>query len=422
MGFASNYLNERTLFPKLIDEAPDIQTGIIVVVPSYDEPGIEKMLDSLAACEIPACGVEVIVVVNAPSEASSESLENNRLTIKNILSWKKKNSDCFFRLFAFMADSTMVTGWGVGLARKTGMDEAIRRFDLIDRPDGVILCLDADCTVKNNYFVSVCNELYLDKSKTACSIYFEHPLEGTEFHKNIYESALLYELHLRYLYQGMLYSGFPYAFHTVGSSMAIKAFVYIKSGGMNRKRAGEDFYFIQKLIYDDGYFSLNNTVVYPSPRSSFRVPFGTGASVTKIISETRPSLLTYNSLAYSELKLLFDTIENIYGSGIEALKYNFDNLPEGLKCYIGKSEWIEKITEIFGNTSGYKSFRKRFFNWFNMFKMVKYLNMAHQNIFDKQPVELAAEELLKKKGFICADKSDYELLMTYRRLEKRIDV
>ena len=40
MGFASAYLEERALFPEIINEAPDKQTGIIVVVPSYDEPGI----------------------------------------------------------------------------------------------------------------------------------------------------------------------------------------------------------------------------------------------------------------------------------------------------------------------------------------------------------------------------------------------
>ena len=39
MGFASAYLDERALFPEIIKETPDKDTGIIVVVPSYDEPG-----------------------------------------------------------------------------------------------------------------------------------------------------------------------------------------------------------------------------------------------------------------------------------------------------------------------------------------------------------------------------------------------
>ena len=60
----------------------------------------------------------------------------------------------FLPTFCFIADTESFKGWGVGLARKTGMDEAVRRFDIINNPEGVILSLDADCTVEHNYFVS----------------------------------------------------------------------------------------------------------------------------------------------------------------------------------------------------------------------------------------------------------------------------
>ena len=40
MGFASAWLEKRALFPELIKEPPDNKTGIIVVVPAYNEPGI----------------------------------------------------------------------------------------------------------------------------------------------------------------------------------------------------------------------------------------------------------------------------------------------------------------------------------------------------------------------------------------------
>ena len=48
-------------------------TGIIVVVPAYNEPEYDKLLDSLASCYEPDCKVEVIIVVNAPADASPES-------------------------------------------------------------------------------------------------------------------------------------------------------------------------------------------------------------------------------------------------------------------------------------------------------------------------------------------------------------
>ena len=154
-------------------------TGIIVVVPAYNEPGIAKLLNSLASCDEPDCKVEVIVVVNAPANASAESIRNNEECIRNIESWKKEYYDCFFRLFVFNAIQPSLIGWGVGLARKTGMDEAVRRFNLIGKPEGVIVNLDADCSVAKNYFISLSSELLKRPERSACSIYFEHPLAGS---------------------------------------------------------------------------------------------------------------------------------------------------------------------------------------------------------------------------------------------------
>ncbi len=120
----------------------------------------------------------------------------------------------------------------------------------------------------------------------------------------------LYELHLRYYFQGLAYSGFPYVFHTVGSAIAVKALPYVKAGGMNRRQAGEDFYFIQKLVPAGGYFNLNSTTVYPSPRTSSRVPFGTGASMAQTNSEQGSIFLTYNIQAFKELRTFFSITES----------------------------------------------------------------------------------------------------------------
>jgi len=418
MGFASTWLEERALFPELIKEAPDSQTGIIVVVPAYNEPGICKLLDSLSLCTEPACRVEVIIVVNAPEHAERESLDNNKLTIKNIDSWKKENTNCFFRLFAFSVEPS-VSGWGVGLARKTGMDEAVRRFNKLNKPDGIILNLDADCTVENNYFISVWNGFSNSKDRTACSIYFEHPLSGNDFDERIYKYIVLYELHLRYYFQGLAFSGFPYVFHTVGSAIAVKALPYIKAGGMNRRQAGEDFYFIQKLVPSGGYFNLNSTVVYPSPRASSRVPFGTGASISKLSDGSSNILLTYNLLAFRELSWFFGMAEMFYRSSEAGLSEHYMTFPAGLKSFLDESEWIGKMIEIKNNTSGFDSYKKRFFGWFNMFKVVKYLNHVSLEIFGKIPVESSAADLLEALGIKMNSKDPVDLLLYYRAMEKK---
>ena len=418
MGFASTYLKERALFPQKINEAPDRTTGIIVVVPAYNEPGITKLLDSLANCTEPECKVEVIIVINAPDDATGENIENNKKSIINTESWKKINSNIFFRLFVFEAERHFIGGWGVGLARKTGMDEAVRRFNSIDKPDGIILNLDADCTVEKNYFLAVSNELLKKDNLAACSIYFEHPLSGNNYPDTIFKYITLYELHLRYYFQGLAYSGFPYVFHTVGSAIAVKALAYIKAGGMNRKQAGEDFYFIQKLVPAGGYFNLNSTTVYPSPRASSRVPFGTGASIGKLSSDRSSTFLTYNMLAFRELRTFFELTDVFFKCSPEQLNEHFNLIPQGLRLFLDQKEWIDKMIEVKNNTSGIESFKKRFYVWFNMFRVVKYLNYVHLDFFEKKPVDSSASELLEIRGITLDLKEPLDLLLYYRSMEK----
>ncbi|MDO9580141.1 MAG: hypothetical protein Q7J06_06180, partial [Bacteroidales bacterium] len=274
------------------------------------------------------------------------------------------------------------------------------------------------CLVKENYFISLFEELFLQKDRAACSIYFEHPLSGGDFREDIYRYITLYELHLRYYYQGLAYSGFPYVFHTVGSAIAVKALTYVKAGGMNRRKAGEDFYFIQKLVPTGGYFTLNSTTIYPSPRASARVPFGTGASIGKLMEGGFLTLQTYNILAFKELQSFFALIEQFYHCNTDELQECYKSIPLSLSSFIDKIEWIDKMTEIKNNTSGLSSYKKRFFGWFNMFRIVKYLNWVHLEIFEKKPVDASASELLKNIGITFESKDPKELLLFYRGMEK----
>jgi len=417
MGFASDYLQKRALFPELIQEAPAENTDIIVVIPSFNEPAIIRLLDSLFLCHEPACGTEVIIIVNSPSGASPESLINNKKTIFETGKWKKEHMDCFFNLHVIDIISGEFADWGVGMARKSGMDEAVRRFNLLNKPDGIILNLDADCTVRPDYFTSVYCEMVNNKNLAGCSIYFEHPVSGNEFSDGVYRAIILYELHLRYYFQALAFSGFPYVHHTVGSAIAVKALPYVKAGGMNRRMAGEDFYFIQKLVPAGGFINLYTTTVYPSPRLSSRVPFGTGPAVARLTESDNGILLTYNFQAFTDLKSLFSMIDRIFVCSNDDPEFAYSDLPERLKQFIDINVWTEKIIEIKKNTSGFQSFRKRFFGWFNMFRIVKYLNAVHISVMEKQPVDKCALELLNALGKDFKSKDTAELLAFYRLLE-----
>lgn len=417
MGFASAWLGSNALFPGIIQEAPSNNTGIVVVVPAFDEPGITDLLDSFASCSKPDCGAEVIIVANAPDNAEENSLSNTRESISAAQSWKDKNRDLFFKVHIIDGLRLMSSGWSVGLARKTGMDEAVRRFDFLGNHDGIILNIDADCTVKSNYFDAVFREMNSRPDRKACSIYFEHPLSGNDFPEEVYRSVAMYELHMRYFVRGLSFAGFPYVHHTVGSAIAVKASSYVKAGGMNRRQAGEDFYFIQKLLPAGGFFNLTSTTVYPSPRVSARVPFGTGPVISRLVESAGMQLTSYNPGAFDELRTLFAMPDELYSAEPDQLGHIYSELPPGIRGFISSNEWNDRINEIRNNTSGRDSFRKRFFGWFNMFRIVKYLNSVHVSLFSKRPVEECAGILLKAMGVDHYPEGPENMLLYFRQLD-----
>ncbi|MEE4213529.1 MAG: glycosyltransferase family 2 protein [Bacteroidales bacterium] len=394
MDVVSDYLANKTLTDKLFAEIPEKNTGIIVVIPAFDEPGIIFTLDSLLDCLQPPCGVEVIVIVNAPQWADEKALKQNISTCAELAEWKKRNEGSFIKLL-FHDTGLQGERWGVGMARKTGMDEALRRFSLLDNMSGIIVSLDADCLVSENYFRELYNELYLQKRRNACSLFFEHPLEG-EMPPEIYDAIAQYELHLRYYVQALKFAGFPWVFHTVGSALAVRAEAYARSGGMSKKQGAEDFYFIQKLIPAGGYCSLNTATVYPSPRVSERVPFGTGPVMARLIND-HDDYLTYDIAGFIYLKELFDRVLIFYNTGVEKYGELYGSLHASMRDFLDMNDWKNKLSEIRSNTSSGESFRKRFFNWFNMFRVVKYLNFLHSAAYtEKIPVSRAAALLLEK--------------------------
>lgn len=418
MGFASSWLEKRAVFPKFISEKPAEDTAVIVVIPAFNETSILNLLDSLSDCRRPSCSTEIIVVINAPPGSSPEVAAVNEICADEIRVWSEKAGNSFFRVNIIRPDTYGFRDWGVGLARKTGMDEAVRRFDMLDDPEGVIACLDADCRVRKDYFTALYEDFYKRKERKACSIYFEHPLSGNEFPEKTYRLIAAYELHLRYFVRALAFTGHPFAFHTVGSSMGVKAHQYVKAGGMNRRQGGEDFYFIQKLIPAGGFFNLGSTVVYPSPRSSDRVPFGTGAAISSMMKYERDTFLSYDLSGFLDLKTMFALTGRIRPAGETETQNMFRDLPLSLRTFIGEQEWITKTGEIRSNTSTCETFTSRFFLWFNVFRVIKYLNGINEKFSVKKPVEEVAAQLLAIQRMTEVNNETFGLLGIYRQLDR----
>lgn len=417
----SDFYFERFGFcPRQVAEPPPPDLGIIVVIPCFNEPDLVGSLESLRACDRPVSSVEVIVVINSPADCAETVRLQNQETHKAAAAWIANHDDHRLAFHVLHFPELPPKQAGVGLARKIGMDEALRRFhDLGKAREGVIACYDADCRCDRNYLTSVARHFKENSRSSGCSIYFEHPLSGP-LDGRIYEAIAAYELHLRFYVQALRFAGFPHAFHTVGSAMAVRADVYERQGGMNKRKAGEDFYFLQKIIPLGGFTNLTTTRVIPSPRASDRVPFGTGRAVADYLNQGRTT--TYPWQAFLDLKAFFARLPLLYREEGSPQASSGDELPDTMRTFLEARGFAAALAEIRQHTATAAAFQKRLFRWFDGFQVMKFMHHARDRFYPGQSVEVEAGKLLealaaeRRGGDAC---SITELLRVYRELDRR---
>jgi hypothetical protein len=120
-----------------------------------------------------------------------------------------------------------------------------------------------------------------------------------------------YEIFLRYYVLGLADAGSSYAFHTLGSTLAIHALAYAKVRGFPRRNAGEDFYLMNKLAKVGEIRHLGGAPLLIRGRPSHRVPFGTGAALKQITGAAArgEAYRVYAPEVFLQLKICLTAIE-----------------------------------------------------------------------------------------------------------------
>ncbi|MCS6904684.1 MAG: hypothetical protein RML72_06350 [Bacteroidia bacterium] len=395
----------------------------IYVIPCYNEPDLENLLQSLRAAHAPTLATALIFVINDSEEDSPQVKQTNIETYEFLIS-EANNWTFPFTLIPLYFSNLPSPKAGVGLARKLGMDLAAQLFYRHGKPQGVIISLDADCQVAENYFCEIESFFLRNSTLVGTSLYFEHPIEKAD--PSIVEGIIQYELYMRYHLQALRWCRFPYSFHTVGSCMATRAYAYAAVGGMNTRKAGEDFYFLHKLIPYGNFAEISTTCVYPSARVSTRTPFGTG----KTLLDWQLGKLQYVAAAplesYQAMRDFFSLLPYYFFQDIQQSTQKTASLPFFMRSFLEQVKWIKKLDEIKKQTKSLETFTKRFFQWWNAFWIIKYLHYAREVAFPDIPVSEAAITLLKKlneqkgksKEHSIESTGTFELLKIYRNVEK----
>ncbi len=413
----SKYLNKFSWCDQCLGGSVSESLSLIVVIPCFHELDLISSLESLKRCAKPVGTVEVIVVFNCSVNTDSAIRAEHEGSIEPSTKWMAANGNDWISFHSIVKNDLPRKHSGVGLARKIGMDEAARRFASINK-DGIIDCYDADNNCDENYLVEIEKHFNLHPDSPGASIHFEHPVVGDEFDVEVYKGIVKYELFLRFYIQGLRYIGFPYAFHTIGSSMVVRCSAYMKQGGMNKRKAGEDFYFLQKIFLLGDFTEISSTCVRPSPRSSDRVPFGTGKQIGKFLEDGSDDYEIYDPASFIAIKQLFDSVGELGDANrADALLVG---LPKVVQAFLIENKWQDKLAEINKNTTNEASFRKRFFQWFDGFMVLKFMHFSRDAFYSNKLLPLAANELLMlSKASINDNLSLNELLDCYRQLDRK---
>ena len=264
----------------------------VLTVPCYDEPPqcIGDLLGRLDASAL------VILVVNAPSDADAEARHRTEAFWRAlggvdeepflISRWRRQLD--LLAVNRAAPDRLIPRRQGVGLARKIAADMACALIAAGRIKSTWIHMTDADAELPADYFTHA-------PAGTGCALYPFHHQAPPE----LANAMRLYELHLRYHVNRLRWAGSPYAFPTIGSTIAIHADTYAKVRGVPKRNAGEDFHLLNKAAKVAPIHRLSYPEIRLKARLSTRVPFGTGPALSRMMANDHP--LSYAPESFNRL-------------------------------------------------------------------------------------------------------------------------
>ena len=344
-----------------------------IVIPAYSEfKFLPKTLESINKNKPELLNQTLVaVVINNANNSPQSVKENNHLTLQNL------NSNNYqFTLAAVDAASSglelPLKHAGVGLARKIGMDLALPH---LTSPQSLLFCTDADTQVSPDYLSKV-KQIFKSQNTSAAVIGFSH-LKSQD--SAINDAIGQYEKILKTTAEKMQRAGSPYGYVSMGSTIVCTAEAYCAVGGMPRKKATEDFYFLQELTKYCGVHNISETLVFPSPRPISRVYLGTGFRMEQIQNGFDIAKLFYSEGAFWYLSQWLQLGSHAWEVNLKDLFKNTNTIHPNLVEFL-KLESIEDIwSKIQKNAPSKSHFAGQFHRWFDGLKTIRFLKRFTQS-------------------------------------------
>jgi len=383
----------------------------IVIVPALDEFNNIKTLIKCFEQNSPnylSNTLILFVINNIQSECERIKNENlnSLLYLRNLI--KNKNPELNLGVIdATSSDRSLPDNYGgVGLARKIGMDLALKYFNYKNNKRNIFLLLDADCNIYENYLSAVV-DTFGDEKNNAAVINFKHNLPENEQEK---AAIINYEIFLRYYVLGLKYAKSPFANHSVGSTIACSVESYIKVGGMNKRTAGEDFYFLEKLTKICNINYIKNTTVNASPRVSTRVPFGTGPRIKRFLNGTNNEYLLYDPRSFEILKEWLQLFyNNEHSENVSILMQRAKSIHIEIYNFLIEQQFEKNWKNILSNSKSKTQINKQKTIWMDGFRTLKLIHYLREKVYSNVDMFYAVNILFDKVGIINIHRSEEKI-------------
>ncbi len=313
----------------------------------------------------------VIAVVNEPQRANAHQRECNRQLLRTLREQVEDHHVLCDELTllpriwrsvdVLLVDATQgkyafEERDGVGRARKLGADLALTLYEAGTLKPAFLGSSDADAALPPDYF----RVLSQQGGDPHCGLVF--PFEHVPAADDVLDSAMAQvEASFRYYVLGLHEAGSPYAYHSLGSALAISLPHYAAVRGFPLRQAGEDFYLLSKLVQLAPLKRLAGDPIHLLSRTSDRVPFGTGPRLARLLQQSagaEADLLTYDPRVFTALtKLLARLVAWSRAGGIhgrpvshwldeEAVRI-FSPIAPALASCSGESHRMRRLFESF---------------------------------------------------------------------------
>lgn len=409
-----SYLQRQRFLPRQIESAPAPSLKLIVVLPAKAEAQLTQSLATLINCASPApkIQVEVLVGINASAHEEAAVHTQNAHSLLAARPYSQQKQAPFLQIHLLHFPELPPKKAGVGLIRKILMDEAVDRFEQLAEAEGIIVSLDADTLVQPNYLKEIYHFFQQRPRIDACTIAFAHPLTGMEYSSSQYQAITFYELYMRYYVQALRSIGYPHAYHCLGSAFAVRAKAYQSEGGMNRRKAQEALYFLQKFMFLGTLGKLSTTQVVPSPRISTRVALGTGMAVKKYLENPDPTYPVFSLQSFQDLAPFLQALPQWYHT------QRLLPLSEAIDTFLQTQAVEEQLQAMLPHVNSEESFQKRALHWFSPLKVLQYLNHARDLYYGTRPLVEQAYQLASGRTQDLGPLSPKNLLEYYRQWQR----